>query len=113
MIYSLPLALDGLAALLFMGVRAVHHSADEDETMAKQHRLLTIAEAKAADLTHLNVACSDCGSITMIPWQLMPNVGTHRVIDALKSKLRCRKCGGRADPESVYPTNVHEGQPKR
>jgi len=32
-IYSLPLALDGLAALLFMGVRAVHHSAGEDETI--------------------------------------------------------------------------------
>ena len=98
---------------MFMGVRAVHHSADEDETMAKEHRLLTIAEAQAAKLTNLRAACSDCGHIVATPWELMPNVGTHRIIDTLKTKLRCRRCGGRADPESVYPTNVHEGQPKR
>jgi len=81
--------------------------------MAKEHRLLTIAEAQAAKLTHLRVECSGCGEVTMLPWSRMPGVGTHHVIDTLKTKLRCRSCGGRAVPESVYPTNVIEGQPKR
>ena len=76
--------------------------------MAKEDRFLTISEAKALEFTHLHVQC-DC-RIVHIPWELLKGVGTHQPIYSFAKKLRCTKCGGRADPEEVYPTASFEAK---
>lgn len=74
--------------------------------MAKEHRLLTVREAKGMEFTHLHIQC-DC-RIVHVPWQLLKGIGEDQVISDFARKLRCLKCDGRAHRDEVWPTAQFE-----
>ena len=63
----------------------------------------TVADLRAAGLTHLRIACDGCRCIMAVPWQLMPLATDGLELDDVRRRLRCRECGCRPVPTAVSP----------
>lgn len=63
----------------------------------------TVDEAIAAGKEFLAIRCSTCRVLHHTPWRRLPGLlGSDRLAE-LPSRLRCRRCGTRPDPENVKP----------